>query len=789
MKKLVFLSVCFLLTTTIFAQVELVNFEETWKKFLAEPMASGVSKLDKPYKTNTADYLKYCLMTATTHFCVENLKDANELIAEIKSINSAEHDKIPGFTERFKEFLKKMEAYQKVGDLWNNFTKTHSVSTEELNGIPFAKQVCERGTLAKFGTMSAYTGYCKSDVNSIKMDLDRLKNLIEKTGYDPAKVPGLSNEIGKVKTLLADLESVNLAWSNFTSTEKSEGFPREIAKENCNLIPNYKVYILRAMVDLCKFGKENLEKIRELNKTNFNPLPADVQSKVDYLEQEVSKYTGVTAELNQAWNEYVKTDRVSSNLNFKGVFCEKDAQVKSYLLEGLLNPCAKGEEMLMNIEKLRKEYNPSPEASVTERITKLETLVNKEKENLKIHFKAWDEFSQNDTNTVNTQFVYEFCNKEMTIQAYIMDARLTPCLKAVTRVADISKLMTKENPNLGDLTQRKFNDLESRAKNYTKNDKEIADLWKTFISNNDTISSPYQVAEFYCDKINQIKSWCLMGHYNTCTQGMDYLMRIDSFQKLNQLNFDTELACRVTRLRLKVWDCIYWRLVEQAWRETHEERERFGPSSAQIMYKDLNSGKQPCETKVEYEPLGKIGIKYVIKTYLCQDIDLAKMGDPEYYKKIAKWVDTEVLIKYCAPDMRCKTDFTIYIEGHTDGHAFTFMKYKEPLNIPKGYAYTHFLGKSDTIQKTTARELTYDLKSNEELGIGRAWTVKKQLDFMGVPITIGAYEHPANEKGGEFRRLEIELNMPNLLLDFFEKRLKILLEESGIGPQPKNCKS
>ncbi len=514
-----------------------------------------------------------------------------------------------------------------------------------------------------------------------------------------------------------------------------------------------------------------------------------MQSKVDYLEQEVSKYTGVTAELNQAWNEYVKTDRVSSNLNFKGVFCEKDAQVKSYLLEGLLNPCAKGEEMLLNIEKLRKEYNPSLEASVTERITKLESLVNKEKENLTIHFKAWDEFSQNDTNTVNTQFVYEFCNKEMTVQAYIMDARLTPCQKAVTRVADISKLMAKENPSLGELTQRKLSDLESRAKNYTKNDKEIADLWKTFISNNDTISSPYQVAEFYCDKINQIKSWCLMGHYNTCTQGMDYLMRIDSFQKLNQLNFDTELACRVTRLRLKVWDCIYWRLVEQAWRETHEERERFGPSSAQIMYKDLNSGKQPCETKVEYEPLGKIGIKYVIKTYLCQDIDLAKMGDPEYYKKIAKWVDTEVLVKYCAPDMRCKTDFTIYIEGHTDGHAFTFMKYKEPLNIPKGYAYTHFLGKSDTIQKTTARELTYDLKSNEELGIGRAWTVKKQLDFMGVPITIGAYEHPANEKGGEFRRLEIELNMPNLLLDFFEKRLKILLEESGIGPQPKNCKS
>ena len=33
------------------------------------------------------------------------------------------------------------------------------------------------------------------------------------------------------------------------------------------------------------------------------------------------------------------------------------------------------------------------------------------------------------------------------------------------------------------------------------------------------------------------------------------------------------------------------------------------------------------------------------------------------------------------------------------------------------------------------------LKSNMELGIARAWTVKNQLDFMEVPIKIGAFEH------------------------------------------------
>ena len=197
-----------------------------------------------------------------------------------------------------------------------------------------------------------------------------------------------------------------------------------------------------------------------------------------------------------------------------------------------------------------------------------------------------------------------------------------------------------------------------------------------------------------------------------------------------------------------------------------------------------------CPPDVIYEPLGKIGIKYTIITYLCQNVDLAKMGDPDYYKKIATWVDNQVLKEYCdMSTLRCKKDFTIYLEGHTDGNPFSYYKYREPLNIPKGTKFTHFVGKSDTIQKELERELTYELKSNMELGIGRAWTVKNQLDFMKVPIEIGAYEHPKTEKGGEYRRVDIELNMPNLLLDYFEKRLSILLKESGIGERPKQCKS
>ena len=247
------------------------------------------------------------------------------------------------------------------------------------------------------------------------------------------------------------------------------------------------------------------------------------------------------------------------------------------------------------------------------------------------------------------------------------------------------------------------------------------------------------------------------------------------------------MACRVRRLQIKVWDCRWWELVLQARKETHEERERFGPKSAAVMFGDLNGPDLPCETTVSYYPLGNIGIKYIITVFLCQNIDLAKMGDPEYYQKISTWVDTEVLQTYCEANMRCKEEFFIYLEGHTDGNPFSGARYKKSLEIPEGTAFTHFIG-DNVEQKYTERAIENSLKNNMELGIARAWTVKKQLDFMNVPITLGAYEHPKSERGGEYRRISIELNITKLLLDYYEKRLNELWVASGIGDRPAICK-
>ena len=186
--------------------------------------------------------------------------------------------------------------------------------------------------------------------------------------------------------------------------------------------PNVKIYLLRAMNDVCKNGNGMLLKIKELQAINSNPMPADVQKKLDWLENEVAKYNGNISNLNKAWQEFISNSKVTTE--YKGVYCEKDAQIKAYVIEGTLEHCVKGEAMLKEIEKIQKEFNPTLDQVTLEKIKNLENLVKKEKESVALFTKAWKEFTTNDTLTVNTKFPFEYCSKEMIVQSYIMDGRL-----------------------------------------------------------------------------------------------------------------------------------------------------------------------------------------------------------------------------------------------------------------------------------------------------------------------------------------------------------------------------
>ncbi|MCR9290721.1 MAG: hypothetical protein NXI23_25390 [Bacteroidetes bacterium] len=681
------------------ANAQFVNFEETWQEFLTNNKISNTSELTKPNEGDKIDYSKYCLMYANSNFCQSRLGDSESLMKEIRGIGEEVYKTIPGYKEKFEDLEIKLKAYHKVEHMWKRFMRTKNISLEELEAVSEAETVCEKGTLAKFSYMMAHQYYCKADIKNAKDKFEnRVLKLVEKTSLDASSIEGLPEETAKMKLIFQELPKLGRAWKKFLETGESDGYDTQIPLIECYSIPNMKEYLLRGAADICGKGAIMLKKVKNLQVSNSHDLDANLVAKIEWLEGEVAKNEGNLTALNKAWKEFLPTEKLVGEKKYGYQYCNQEALVRAYVIDGMTNSCEIGEEMLGKIAEVREKHNPELDATTIAKVNKLAARMNQYK------------------------------------------------MEAAT----------------------------------------LETLWSEFITNEDTLLKPFQLSEFYCDDIHTIKSWTIRGWFNTCEEGQAYLDKIDDLVRQKNLELDEELACRVLRLRIKIWDCRWWELVVQARAETHAERERFGPEAAKIMYGDLNSEELPCETTVEYMPLDYIGVQYIITAYLCQDIDLAKMGDPEYYKKIATWVDTEVLQKYCEEGLRCKEEFFIYLEGHTDGNVFRGARYKNSLDIPEGTEFTHFVD-GDTLSSLTEREITNSLKSNMELGIARAWTVKNQLEFMEVPIKIGAYEHPKEEKGGEYRSIQIELNITKLLLDFYEKRLDELWKASGIGERPEVC--
>ena len=58
------------------AQSQVINFEDTWKKFLQEEKTVNVSQIPQPSKSETYMYLRWCLMFANNNFCANNIERA-----------------------------------------------------------------------------------------------------------------------------------------------------------------------------------------------------------------------------------------------------------------------------------------------------------------------------------------------------------------------------------------------------------------------------------------------------------------------------------------------------------------------------------------------------------------------------------------------------------------------------------------------------------------------------------------------------------------------------------------
>ncbi len=777
----------------------LTLLKKNWAKYIETDKSPGYDYELPLIECYPVPNMKAYMLQATVDVC----KYGDEMLKKIKKLQNSTTHAIPAdLSDKIdwlqKEVTNNNEGLEEINKIWASFTSSEKVAESAKYGYEFP---CDREADVKAQLLDGYKNYCENGATALA-NIEKIK---------AEHKPSLTSETRQKEKRLKDLvdkedarvAKLNAAWKEFLpKNELKNGVNFEF--EYCDIVNTIKAYIMDGAANKCAKGKQRLEDIAKARKEHNPVLDQVVLDKIDYLKTLVEKENAELTQLNAAWTKFERTSKVDADEEYAYEFpCDREADVKAQLLDGYKDYCTTGRDALDKIEEIKKKHSPKLSSATTAKHSKLKSLVEKDEKDSKTLNAAWKDFMPDNKLDNGINFVFEYCDIVMTIKAYIMDGISNRCAQSRQRLADIEKAREEHNPTLsGDVLGK----IDILKKLVEEEDKDMADLttaWGLFIEN-DKVSSwteeypqedtiirdDIRLVDFYCDKIAQTKSWCIKGHLDPCTKGEPFLKKIQALQKEHKLKYDKELACRVQRLESKVYQCKYWKLVLEARKITHEEREVFGPASAETMRVDLNSAEQPCETAVVYEPIGYIGVKYVISTYMCQKINLAKMGDPLYYKKIATWVNTQVLTKYCEKNMRCKEDFFIYLEGHTDGNRFNGRSYDRSLGVPEGTPFTHFYGKNDgtvdTLQKTT-RAINTKLTGNMELGIARAWTVKEQLEFMNVPIKVGAYEHPSGEKGGEFRKVDIELNITNLLLDFYEKTLDKLVKDSGIGTRPKEC--
>ncbi|MEO1714459.1 MAG: hypothetical protein AAFU60_14095, partial [Bacteroidota bacterium] len=330
------------------------------------------------------------------------------------------------------------------------------------------------------------------------------------------------------------------------------------------------------------------------------------------MEKDISAFHKV----DQAWTTFLSDRSITlealAELEPASKVCEKGTLAKYNYMLAYQNYCQgnipEASNYFMNRVKKLVE-NTSLKTADVEGLTPEYQTMKAHFEGLKKLGQAWKTFKDTgESPGFNENELPEIaCYPIPSMKAYILIAAADLCGRGAEMLEKIERLEAgNQHPPKG-LLNEKIAWLKSEVGKYTGDTGTLQTAWGNFTPQ-DTLTEPVELAEFYCDKIDQVYSWVIKGHLNQCPEGQNYLDQIDAFQKEHTLTFDPELDCKIHRLRIKVWDCRYWELVRQAQKETHEERERFGPASTLKMKGDLNSDQQPCETTVEYDSLGYIGV-------------------------------------------------------------------------------------------------------------------------------------------------------------------------------------
>ena len=451
-------------------------------------------------------------------------------------------------------------------ETWKEFLENNKVSNmSQLNRPGFADDPLN---YIKYLLMNTNSSFCQSEIADAEALVAEIRNV------DPRAhqaVPGFVAKLEELEAKIKAYHSMDAIWQRFLQTKSvdlEELEAVEAAKTSCEKRMLAKYSYMTAYYYYCRgevSKAKNIIENRTLKLTEKTSLRVE---DVKGLGPEVAKMKSLFqnyTKLETNWKNYIETG-VSPGFDIElPLFpCYPIPNMKEWVLKGAVDLCNSGPMMLEKIKKLQAESGVVPDGELAKKVKELETAIEQNETNLSVLNEAWKTFIA--TNEVKSprKYGYEYCSVEPLIQAYIMDGFANICGNAEESLRQINDFQESELSALTEDTKLKINELQVSVMQFQYNGEEINRLWSKFVAQGDTLFEDYQLEDYYCDHIHDVKSWVIQGFSSDCKQGRQYLEQIDEFKRTIEFEFTEDVKCRVNKLRIKVWDCQYQALSKLA---------------------------------------------------------------------------------------------------------------------------------------------------------------------------------------------------------------------------------
>jgi hypothetical protein len=671
---------------------------------------------------------------------------------------------------------------------WAEFLKDDKISSvSELVKPPKT----DKRNYAKYCLIYAKVRFCNSQITEAEEYMAEV-DAIGDAQY--GAVPGFRKKYTYIKTMMSAYHKTDELWENFLinhSVDLGELAKAKDALRVCDKGTLAKYTYMEAYGYYCSGDVHKATDRFDTRVLAIVDRTSLKMSDVNGLAGEVKNMRSlITAvhKLDDEWDNFIRTGKTRGFTSDIPVFdCNKTPLIKAYVLEAASDLCGKGEEQLKKIRRLQRSSTIQMDNELAAKVKWLEDEAGGGSGDLIALNKAWGELMDYDAVDNPVGIDNKYCKKEDNIKAFIMHGVMNSCFEGPKMIKESEAMQRKYNLTLSNDVKGKLQFLKDQIEQNNQNIVDLNSIWKEFIENGDTMKREFELSAQYCDKMSQVTSWVIKGHFDHCDQGEHYLALIEKWLNENNLPVSDELECRIQRLRVKVWNCQIDDLRRQTQLNLLEERENLARTTSKSLEATLNNSIG-CKSQIEYEMTDTMGFGMVfsLTTDVCRNTDLAKLTEKEYIKNVSDWINNDLIAPYCRDNDVCVEDFYIYIIGHADGSPLRKETYTGEYGIPAQSPYMHITNGQE-VETATTREINDELRNKEELAFVRAFTVNYQLeDAVEAPIYLAAQDH--SERGSEYNKIEIRVNLTNLLKNKFYTDFTKAVKDAGlVGGRPDNC--